>query len=78
MKTAVSLPDDVFTSADRLARKLGITRSRLFATAVAEYVARNASARVTERLDAVYAAEDGRLDEGERAASHRTLKRAKW
>ncbi len=78
MKTAVSLPDDVFTSADRLARKLGMTRSRLFATAVAEYVARNASARVTERLDSVYSMEDGRLDKGERAAAERTLGRASW
>lgn len=78
MKTAVSLPDDVFTSAEHLARKLGISRSRLFATAVAEFVARNNSSRVTERLDAVYRIEDGRLDEGERIAAERTLRRSKW
>jgi predicted transcriptional regulator len=78
MKTAVSLPDEVFTSADHLARKLGISRSRLFATAVAEFVARNNTSRVTERLNALYAVENGRLDEAERMAADRTLKRTTW
>lgn len=78
MKTAISLPDDVFTSADNLARKLGITRSRLFATAVAEFVARNSSMRVTERLNALYSVENGQLDEAERRVADRTLKRSTW
>jgi predicted transcriptional regulator len=78
MKTAVSLPDDVFTSADHLARKLGISRSRLFATAVAEFVARNKTSRVTERLNAVYSVENGRPDEWGRAAANLTLRKSKW
>jgi metal-responsive CopG/Arc/MetJ family transcriptional regulator len=35
MKTAISLPDELFESADALARRMGISRSKLFATAVA-------------------------------------------
>ena len=62
MKTAISLPDELFTAADALARKLGVSRSRLVATALAEFVARHRNSRVTERLDAVYAVEDSRED----------------
>ena len=78
MKTAVSLPDDLFAAADGLARKLGMSRSRLFATAVADYVARHRSSRVTERLNEVYAAEDSRLDADVKAAQDRALRRAEW
>ena len=51
MKTAISIPDSLFTAADALARKLGMSlRSRLYATALAEYVAKqHGAARVTER-----------------------------
>jgi metal-responsive CopG/Arc/MetJ family transcriptional regulator len=62
MKTAVSLPDDLFASADALARRLGVTRSRLYARALAEYVAKHRSSKMTERLDAVYAVEPSRAE----------------
>ncbi|MBA3562973.1 MAG: ribbon-helix-helix protein, CopG family [Gammaproteobacteria bacterium] len=57
MKTAISVPDDVFAAADRLARRLGVSRSELYATAVAKYVAQNRAAGVRERLDAIYEAD---------------------
>jgi metal-responsive CopG/Arc/MetJ family transcriptional regulator len=50
MKTAISLPNDVFESADELAQRLGISRSELYATAVAEYLA-ELSSKVVERHD---------------------------
>ena len=78
MKTAISLPDELLSAADGLARKLGITRSKLFATAVADFVARHRGARVTERLDALYATEDSRLDNTMRGAQQRTLRRSEW
>jgi len=78
MKTAVSIPDALFTSADSLARRLGMSRSRLFATALAEYVAKHQAAKVTERLNAVYATEPSRLDAATRRAQRRTVARAEW
>jgi predicted transcriptional regulator len=78
MKTAISLPDEVFREADTLARKLGMTRSGLFATAMADYLARHRSSRVTERLNEIYATEDSRLDDGLKAAQDRTLRRSEW
>jgi metal-responsive CopG/Arc/MetJ family transcriptional regulator len=78
MKTAISIPDPLFTSADALAKRLGMSRSRLYATAVAEFVAKQRHAKVTERLNAVYATEDSRLPEDLRRASQRALLRLEW
>jgi metal-responsive CopG/Arc/MetJ family transcriptional regulator len=78
MKTAVSLPDDVFKSADVLARKLKMSRSQLYATAVAEFVAKHRGGDVTARLDAVYAKTDSRLDKRLRRAQADTLRTNDW
>lgn len=75
MKTAISIPDDLFESADALAARLGVSRSQLYATAVAEYVAKHVGADVTARLNAVYAAEASRLDPALRRAQARALQR---
>lgn len=78
MKTAISLPDDLFAAVDALARRLGMPRSRLVAEALADYVAKHKGSRVTEQLDAVYAAEPSSVDEPMRRAGRRTLKRNDW
>ena len=78
MKTAISLPDELFEAADALATKLRISRSQLYATALAEYVARHRTARVTERLNALYDAESSRVDDPIDKAQRRRLKRSEW
>jgi metal-responsive CopG/Arc/MetJ family transcriptional regulator len=51
MKTAISVPDDLFEQAERLARRLKKSRSQLYAEALAEYLARNAPDEVTEAMN---------------------------
>lgn len=58
MKTAISIPNPVFEAAEQLAERIGMSRSELYATAVAEYMSRYRAAGVRERLDAVYEIED--------------------
>lgn len=53
MKTAVSLPDDIFRSAERFARRVRKSRSRLYAEALTEYLARHAPDEVTEDMNRV-------------------------
>jgi antitoxin MazE6 len=53
MKTAISLPDDVFQRAEILARRAGRSRSELYSQALREYVARHSPDDVTEALDRV-------------------------
>lgn len=62
VKTAISIPDEVFQAAEELAERLGMSRSELYATAVAEYVAALRSRGVTARLNEVYADETSGLD----------------
>jgi metal-responsive CopG/Arc/MetJ family transcriptional regulator len=53
MKTAVSIPDDLFRRADELARRLGKSRSEVYREALAEYVFRREPRSVTASLDAL-------------------------
>ena len=78
MKTAISLPDDLFASADALARRLGMSRSGLFAAALAEFVAKHKTSKISERLDIVYAAEDSRLDAATSRSQRKVIRRAEW
>ncbi len=55
MKTAVSIPDDVFERAERLARRAKRSRSRLYADALGEYLARHENDEITEAMNAVVA-----------------------
>ena len=78
MKTAISLPDEVFASADALAERMGLSRSELYATAVAEYVAKHRDQDVTARLNDVYAEEPSGLDSALRSAQARSVGRSEW
>jgi metal-responsive CopG/Arc/MetJ family transcriptional regulator len=61
MKTAVSLPDPLFHAAERLARRLGISRSQVFQRAVKAFLEAYEEASVTESLNAVYADEEANV-----------------
>ena len=78
MKTAISLPDDLFASADALARRLGMSRSGLFAAALADFIAKHKASKISERLDAVYAAEESRLDAATSRSQRKVIRRAEW
>jgi antitoxin MazE6 len=78
MKTAISVPDDIFESADGLAERLGVSRSELYATAVAEYLAKHRDEDVTARLNSVYAEEGGALDASIKATQARALNESEW
>jgi len=78
MKTAISIPDDVFDDAERLARELNQSRSALYSRAVREYVARHAPDSVTATLDALLADEIDPDSEFARVAARRALERSDW
>ena len=59
MKTAISIPDEIFEAAERLARRLKISRSELYSRAISEFVTRHATERVTETMDEALAKNRG-------------------
>ena len=75
MKVALSIPDELFESGETLSKRLGVSRSRLYATALADFVAKNRGRKITERLNAVYASEDSRLPPAVRRLQSRSLTR---
>jgi metal-responsive CopG/Arc/MetJ family transcriptional regulator len=78
MKTAVSIPDQVFEQAERLARRTRRSRSHIFSSALREYVARHSPDEVTEAMDRVCAQVGEQRDPFGDVAARATLERSEW
>jgi predicted transcriptional regulator len=78
MKTAVSVPDDLFRLAEVAARRLRVSRSKLYATAISEFLNRQQGSAVTDRLNEVYARRPAKLDSAFNHAQLRSLEKDSW
>ena len=78
MKTAVSISDDVFEEADRLAKRLKKSRSQVYCLALKEYVARHAPDQVTEAMDRVCAEAGEGVDAFVSSTARRVLEHSAW
>jgi len=78
MKTAVSIPDDVFEGAERLARRTRRSRSRLFSDALREYLARHSPDELAEAVDKACTEIGDTRDPFVAAAAGRILERTEW
>jgi len=78
MKVAVSVPDTVFEAAERVSRRMRVSRSRLYAKAVEAYVKQHSEEDITEQLNKVYAGNSSTLDPAMETASLEVLRRERW
>lgn len=78
MKTAISVPDQIFRAAEQHARRARKSRSQLYADALAEYLARHVPDQVTEALDRLAGEIELTADPFVRAAAVRTILRSEW
>ena len=78
METAVSLPDAVFEQAERFARRMKRSRSKLYAEALAEYLARHAPDAITEAMDAALVRIHPGTDAFVSVAARKTLRDSSW
>jgi len=78
MKIALSIPDELFDSAETLGKKLRVSRSRLYATALAEFLAKHRGRKTTDRLNAVYRSEESRLDPRLRRLQAKSIGDSAW
>jgi hypothetical protein len=78
MKTAVSIPDAIFRAGELLAKRLKVSRSRLYARALADFVERHADADITGRLNVSLAVHPMERDPFMREAGRRTGQRNEW
>jgi antitoxin MazE6 len=78
MKTAVSIPDDVFDAAQRLARRTKRSRSRVFSDALREYLARHSPDEITDAMNRACAEIGDTRDPFIAEAARRILERSEW
>jgi metal-responsive CopG/Arc/MetJ family transcriptional regulator len=78
MKTAISLPKDVFEKAERLAKRARKSRSQLYCEALREYVVRHSPDEVTEALDLAIEKNGQPEERFVTLASAQTLGRVEW
>ncbi len=72
------MPDGLFRLAEAAARKLRVSRSELYANAIAEYLNRQQDNAITERLNEVYARRPAKLDAGLHRAQVKSIGKDTW
>jgi len=78
MKTALSIPDDVFKQGERLARRLHTSRSQLYARALADFVVQHEDDTITSAMNEVIGEVGTEADQFTRRAASQTLRRVEW
>lgn len=78
MKTAISIPDDIFMSAERLAKQMNISRSEFYRYALERYIAECRHVGVKEQLDKVYASQNSSVDPAFLKAQTNSITREDW
>ena len=80
MKTAISVDYDLVMEADRTAREIGVSRSRLFSLAMRNYLRNRRHEKVVEQLNRVYGDSDAveRRTLAKMKAKFRTTIRERW
>lgn len=83
VKTAISIPDDVFAQAEWVAKRLGLSRSELFTKAVQAYLATRVEGNVTASYDAAFGdgsdpEPDAQQESFGREATRRALLNVEW
>ncbi len=78
MKTAISLPDEVFRQVERKARQLGLSRSEFFARAAQRYLEALQDERITASYDEAFADDDPKRDRFRQKATRAALLSVEW
>jgi predicted transcriptional regulator len=78
MKTAVSMPDDLFRRAEAAARRLRVSRSQLYARAIEEFLKGQQGNAITERLNEVYARTPAKVEPVLERAQLKSLQKDAW
>jgi metal-responsive CopG/Arc/MetJ family transcriptional regulator len=64
MKSAISIPDELFHRAEDAARRLHVSRNELYSRAIAEFLNSRQDKAITDRLNEVYSQQTAKVDSG--------------
>ena len=81
IKTAISIHKSLFEQAEKIARKMKVSRSRLFALALEDYIHREQNRELLTKINAAYADEPDANEQTLRRKArrtHRRIVRGEW
>ncbi len=78
MKTAISIPDKIFESAEKLAHRLGKSRSQLYTQALHSYLEKNDDQLVQEALDNLYEHTPSSIEPALQTLQTKSLLKEQW
>ena len=78
LKTAISIPEDVYRDAEEAAKRLGMTRSRLYSEAVADFLNRYRKDDVKAKLNEVHVSRNHCVDPILAAMQLASLPQEEW
>ncbi len=78
MKTAISVPDNIFLAADQYAKSHGVSRSQLYAKAVAQFLEQHMSDHITKQLNEVYSSEPAKLNKKLSIMQFSSIEKEEW
>ena len=78
MKTAISIPDSLFEVVEKTAKKMGVSRSKLFSLAVKEFLKDRDMKNVTASLNECYKKSNSKLDKSIESAQLSSISREEW
>ncbi len=78
MKTAISIPDKLFMAADNYAKNVGISRSHLYAKAVAMFLEQQSTSQITKRLNDIYSTNSSKLNRSLATMQSSSMEKEEW
>jgi len=78
MKTAISIPNNIFDAAEKTAKRLGVSRSELYSNAVKDYIDSHIAEHITDTLNEIYTAERSSLDPNIRQMMVSSIEKEDW
>lgn len=78
MKTAIYIEQELFDEAEEFSHAAEMSRSKLYCTAISEYIQNHTPDNITERLNSYYSNHESRLDDDLKEAAYRLLDREDW
>ena len=78
MKTAISLPNELFERAEATAKSMRLSRSELYARAISDYLKTHEEAEIPRKLNEFYIVTPAKIDEGFRRVAMKRLRESEW
>lgn len=78
MKTAISIPDKLFAAADKYAKSHGVSRSNLYAKAIAQFLDQHPADHITSQLNTIYKGKDSKLNKTASSLQFHSIETEEW